>query len=109
MNKDGTIFSWINIEKQNINEQLDILEKYDLVKLYIASLVNINIYPANIIFFDDIYYMMSFKKDSYDSFVNFKKEIDEFVSRSIVIFHNFSNLKRILNDRYGKAYPEYFI
>ena len=53
--------------------------------------------------------MMGFKKDSYDSFVNFKKEIDEFVSRSIVIYHNFSNLKRILNDRYGKDYPEYFI
>ena len=50
MNKDGTIFSWINIEKQNINEQLDILEKYGLVEPYLASLVNIDIYIQQIFY-----------------------------------------------------------
>ena len=105
MNKANTI----NREEQNISEQLDILEKYDLVKPYLESLIDIGIYPTNIIFFANINNMISLKEDSYDYIVNFKKETDEFISRNIVIYHTFSNLKRILNDRYGKDYPEYFI
>lgn len=102
----------MNKEEQNIQDQLDILEKYDLVKPYLASLVNIDTYSTDIIFFVDLEYMMSLKEDSYESIINFKKETDELVSRNFRIYHNFSNfsiLKRILNDRYGKIYPEYFI
>ena len=109
MNKDNTIFSWVNIEEQNINEQLDILEKYGLVEPYLASLVNIDIYPADILSFADVEYMMDLKEDSYHSIINFKREIDKLSSGNITVYHNFSNLKRILNDRYGKDYPEYFI
>ena len=109
MNKANTIFSWINIEEQNINEQLDILEKYDLVEPYLANLVNTDIYPPNIISFADVEYMMDLKEDYYHSIINFKREIDKLSSGNITVYHNFSNLKRILNNRYGKDYPEYFI
>lgn len=105
MNKANTL----NIEEQNINEQLNILEKYGLVEPYLANLVNTDIYPPNIISFADVEYMMNLKEDSYDSIINFKRETDKLASGNITVYHNFSNLKRILNNRYGKDYPEYFI